>query len=256
MSVNCRFALDQNRRVIDTVNAANTGQAYCHEGEPEDDKYLRERVFMIRLDGLIEKLIINLRPRQKLPSGEEYKPFNEETLSIGSVVLNTIRASHLNTFDPTMSIQHKFDGRLRRQKGGTQYFTSLSLFRDEFECLLRDLYGDVESEALVSIVWAVFRIVEEFTHYVRRDLWKEHQDALDLDYMFGIGLPEGYGISGSEWRRGMVAKHDLMLRVCEVRENPSAFSPYTVEFAARFAEEWDCSAEAAAETTAAAMGPI
>ena len=46
----------------------------------------------------------------------------------------------------------------------------------------------------------------------------------------------------------MVAKHDLMLRVCEVRENPSAFSPYTVEFAARFAEEWDCSAEAAAET--------
>jgi hypothetical protein len=132
----------------------------------------------------------------------------------------------------------------------------LSLFRDEFECLLRDLYGDVESEALVNIVWAVFRIVEEFTNYVRRDLWKEHQDAEDLDYMLGIGMPERYSVNRHEWRRGMVAKHDLMLRVCEVRENPSAFSPYTVEFAARFAEEWDCSAEAAAETIAAVMGPI
>ena len=79
----------------------------------------------------------------------------------------TIKASHLNTFDPTMSIQHKFDGKLRRQKKHTQDFTSLSLFRDEVECLLRDLYGDVESEALDSIVWAVFRIVEQFTRYAK-----------------------------------------------------------------------------------------
>ena len=91
-----------------------------------------------------------------------------------------------------MSIQHKFDGKLRRQKKHTQDFTSLSLFRDEVECLLRDLYGDVESEALDSIVWAVFRIVEEFTKYVRPDLAKEHHDAWSLDYSwFGIGLPEG-----------------------------------------------------------------
>jgi hypothetical protein len=160
MRVNCRFALDEKRNVIDGVNVANSGKAYCHEGDPEDDKYLRERVLMIRLHEMIEKLIINLRPRQKLPSGEEYKPVNEESRSICLAVLNTIRASHLNTFDPTMSIQHKFDGKLRHQKKHSQDFTSLSLFRDEFECLLRDLYGDVESEALDSIVWAVFCIVK------------------------------------------------------------------------------------------------
>ena len=118
-------------------------------------------------------------------------------------MLDTIRASHLNTFDPTMSIQHRFDGKLKRQTKDTQDFTSLSLFRDEVECLLRDLYGDIESEALDSIVWAVFRIVEEFTKYVRPDLGKEHHDAGDLDYMFGIGVPEGDGISGSDMRRGM-----------------------------------------------------
>jgi hypothetical protein len=113
MTTNCRFALDEKRSVIDTLNPANSGKAYCHEGDPEDDKYLRERVLMIRLSGMIEKLIINLRPRQKLPSGEEYKPRNEDSDSIWMVLLYAIRASHLNTFDPTMSIQHKFGGKLQ-----------------------------------------------------------------------------------------------------------------------------------------------
>jgi hypothetical protein len=69
---------------------------------------------------------------------------------------------------------------------------------------------------------------------------------MDLDYyLFGIGVPEGYGISGSEWRRGMQAKSDLISRVCEVRANPSVFSEYTVRFADRFSQQWECSAETA-----------
>src|SRR5262245_61726752 len=62
MSGNCRFALDENRRVIDTVSVANSGKGYCHKGDPEDDKYLRERVLMVRLGEMIDKL---LRPRAK-----------------------------------------------------------------------------------------------------------------------------------------------------------------------------------------------
>jgi hypothetical protein len=89
----------------------------------------------------------------------------------------------------------------------------------------------------------VFRIVEAFTKYVRPDLWKEHQDAENLDYMFGIGVPEGYGINGSDWRRGMAAKADLFHRVREVNANLSAVSEYTIEFAKIFAEQWDCSEE-------------
>jgi hypothetical protein len=253
MSVNCRFALDEKRKIIDAVNAANSGKAYpCFEGDPEDDKHLRESVLVVRLSELVKKLIINLRPREKGPWGEEeYEPRNEEADSISTALFYTINASHLNTFEPTMSLQHKFDGKLRRQKKRTQDFTSLSLFRDEVECLLRDLYGDIESEALDSIVCAVFRIVEEFTQYVRPDLAKEHHDAWGLDYSFGIGLPEGDCLQSTDWLRGMVADRDLILRVCEVRKNPSAFSAYTVEFADRFSEMRVCSAEAAANVTAA-----
>ena len=244
MSINCRFALDEKRYVIDLLNPANSGKGYCHKGDPEDDKYLRERVLMVRLGEMLDKLIINLRPMQKLPSGGEYKPHNEESFAIWWAMLDTIRASQLNTFDSALSIQHKFDGKLKRQKKHTQDFTSLALFRDDVECLLRDLYGDFESEALDSVVLAVLRIVQQFARYVRPDLWKEHDDAEKFDLIrFGTGLLEGEGISSSQFHSGMDAKADLFNRVREVNANQSTVSEYTIEFAKLFAERWDCSQE-------------
>ena len=144
----------------------------------------------------------------------------------------------MNSFDPALSIEHKFGGTLKREKKGMHDLTSLSLFCDDVECLLRDLYGDIESEALDSVLYAVFSIVKAFMRYARADLCKEHSDAVDLDYMFGIGVPEGHGISGSDWRRGRRAKFDLIVRAYDVLANQSAFSEYTVEFAKRFGEHW------------------
>jgi len=244
MSSNCRFTVDEERYIIDAVNADNARKIHCYfEDEAKDDKRLRKRVLMVRLGEMLEKLIVNLRPMEKLPSGEEYKPQNKESLAIEWTMLETISASHLNTFDPVLSIQHKFDGKLRRQRKHTQDFTSLALFRDDVEFLLRDLYGDVDSDALDSVLWAVFRIVEQFAKFVRPDLWKEHNDAVRLDYMFGIGVPEQGSIGGSDHRRGMVAKFDLIFRACEVAREPSAFSEYTVEFANWFREQWYCNPE-------------
>jgi hypothetical protein len=238
MSTNCRFALDEKRMIIDTVNVANSGKFYFYKGDLENDKHLRERVLQMRLRELVDKLIINLRPMQE-SWGREYKPQNEEADAIQWALLATIMASHLNTFDPALSVQHKFDGKLRRQKEHTQHFTSLALFRDDVECLLRDLYGDLESETL-NIAWTVFRIVQQFTKYVRPDLWKEHEDAIDLDYMFGIGVPEECAISHRDCHRGSEAKRRLMHRACEVNAKLSTFSEYTIEFAKLFAQRWDC----------------
>jgi hypothetical protein len=138
----------------------------------------------------LKKLIIDVRSTPE---------FNEERHAVWVAVLDAILASQLNTFDPALSVQHKFDRKLRRPKERTHRdITSLSLFGDDVECLLRDLYGDLESEALDSVVRAVFRIVQEFTRYVRPDLCKEHEDAEIFDRMFGIGIPEGYGISSSQ----------------------------------------------------------
>ena len=205
MSNNCRFALDEKRRVIDAVNPANSGKGYCHEGDPEGDRHLRERILMARLGEMSGKLIINLRPTEKCPSGEEHQPFNEERHAMWLAMLAAIRASHLNTLDPNLSVQYRFDGTLKRQAKGTQDLTSLSVFCNDVERLLRDLYGDIESEALDLVRRAVFSIVQELTKYMRPDLWKEHSDAEDLDYILGIGVPEGYGtqrLGMASWNEG------------------------------------------------------
>lgn len=229
MTPNQRFVLDENRAVIDTLNPSGR-KGYCHEGDPVDEIHLRERVIDVRLAKLVDDLIINLEPERVGWRGEKYQPFNHERHEIWCAVCAAIRASHLNALNPTLSIQNMFDGTPRRRKNGLQEFTSLSLFRDDVEGLLRDIYGDIKSEALDDILRAVFIIVEAFTRHVRNDLWVEHQWAMAWDYIWGIGLPEGYGLSGSDHRSAHEALDNLIVRVREVRENPSAFSKYTVEF--------------------------
>jgi hypothetical protein len=228
MTTNHRFSLNEARYVIDVQNPANDGKGYCHHGDPEDDVYLRERVLQVRLGEVLSALIIPTEPMKKDLFGKEYQPFNEEEHSIWLALLGAIKASHLNSLAPLLSTQHKFDGKLKREKRGI---------------LLRDIYGEFDSQAIDRARNAVFVIVEQFTKYLRNDLWKEHRDAEKVDYVWGIGLPEGYGISGSDHARANKAANDLALRARAVRANPISFSKYTVEFVMALDEHWprlDC----------------
>jgi hypothetical protein len=200
--------------------------------------HLREQVLWSRLDDLVGELIININPIEKLPNGEGYQPNCEEQHSIFWALYHAIKASHLNTLDVALSIQHRFGGELKRENVGWRDFTSLSLFADDVERVLRDLYGELDNEAIDRGRRAVFGIVEEFTKYLRKDLWQEHQNAEAVDYMCGIGVPEGCGIHGSDDRRGHCAAHDLEIRVRAVRANPAVFSKYTVMFADKLFANW------------------
>jgi|SRR5262245_21523119 len=58
-------------------------------------------------------------------------------------------------------------------------------------------------------LWAVFCIVQEFTKFVRSDLWKEHRDAEDFDYILGIGVPEGSSGEYKAWSQNLVHENVL-----------------------------------------------
>jgi hypothetical protein len=225
-----RFVLDENHDVIDKLNPTGP-KGYCHEGEPEDEMYLREQILWQRLFKPVDDLIINRRSEEMLRDGTRYQPGNDEAHAISWTIYTTIQASHLNTLAPALAAQNRFGGTLKCPKTCVQKVTSLSLFCDDVERLLRDLYGDIDGAALERTMRSVLTVVQEFTHFVRLDLWREHNDAMNWDYIRGIGVPEGYGISGSDWRMGMRACDDLRRRAHEVSKNPSAFSKYTVEFA-------------------------
>ena len=69
----------RGRYVIDLPNPANSGKAYCHQGDPEDDIYLRERVLMALLDKRLAKLIHDGQPKLKdWRDGKEYQPYNHD----------------------------------------------------------------------------------------------------------------------------------------------------------------------------------
>ena len=109
----------------------------------------------IRLADLVENLIVNRNPVAMLPNRETYQPVPEERHSISWALYKAIKASHLNTLDVALSLQHKFDGQLRREKIGMQDYTSLSLFVDDVECLLRDLYGECDQQGIDLVRRAV-----------------------------------------------------------------------------------------------------
>jgi hypothetical protein len=239
MIINRRFFLDEDDRIIDNLNPANNQKAKWFEqpGYPKDEKCFRELLLWRRIGDLLPNLIINTNPMEKSPNGEEYQPRCEEMRSIWVALDRVIVASHLNTLNVGLSLLHKFSGELRRNKEGMQDLTSLSLFVDDVERLLRDLYGESDEQAIDQVRHAVFVIVEEFTRYLRNDLWQEYRSAQDFDYVFGIGLPDDCGISGSDHRRMVSAVRDLALRARAVRANPAAFSRYTGSFVNKLYEK-------------------
>ena len=169
------------------------------------DRNLREQVLSVRLGEIVDKLT----------------PHLDRCHIMTEAIFAVIRASHLNSFDPMLAFRHRSDGILRRSKEGDQDISSLSLFRDDVERLLRDLYGDFESEALESVLFSVSSIVRTIANYECSDLAREDFAAGSLDYMRGIGVPEGCGFSGSDHRDGMVAKIYLTARVRDIFTSPS-----------------------------------
>jgi hypothetical protein len=236
-----RFFLSEKNYVMDKLNPDNNYKAEWLEqlNCPKDEKSLRELLLWRNLGELLPNLIINKNPMAKDHDGKEYQPPCNELYSIWFALNEAIVASHLNTLDAATSLQHEFDGKLKREKSGWQDFSSLSLFADDVERMLRDIYGESENQAIDRVRRAVLCIVREFTRYLREDLWQEHKDTMNIDYAFGIGVPKGCFIHGSDRRRADLAIHSLIRRACAVRANPAAFSEYTVEFVKEmYADPW------------------
>jgi hypothetical protein len=230
MNTKRRFVLSKDHQIIDTLNATRP-PLYLPEDAPDDEKYLRERVFIGRLPALVNKLIFRSDPDRSDCWSREF--VSKEAYEIFHALIPVIRASHLNALDPGISTQHERSDELSRLKQCAIPFTSLSLFADDVELLLRDLYGVGDIEALERVRSAVLQVVFALTKHVRRDLWQEHEDAIDFDF-YRCPLC-------SDVKREIEAQANLMARVLEINANPTAFGEYTVASAKHFSERWDCS---------------
>ena len=225
-----RFFVNEDSYIVDMLRGTSDVHWWDHYG-PKDEKKLRELVLSCRLHELVKELI---NPNEK----DDYDGEWGEYLDIANALDETICASRLNELDVALSLQARFDGKLKRKQIGTQDHTSLSLFCDDVERLLRDFYGETDDQAIDKLLRAVFLIVKGFTRHVRHDLWQEHKDAMDWDYGFGIGMPDGDAIHSSDYWRARKAYHNLALRVLDIRNYPAGFSKYTIAFVKWMGENW------------------
>jgi hypothetical protein len=121
---------------------------------------------------------------------------------------------------------------LRRENKGWQDTTSIGLFTNDVECLLRNLYGDFDDDTIESTREAISVIVQQFLRFARNDLWLEHESAMDIDDSYNnLEALVDRGFDGSDilnyTDQGAAYLFD---RVREFRKNPSAFSQYSASF--------------------------
>jgi hypothetical protein len=236
MIVNQRFFINEDRYIIDRINWANNGLLDVPVGALEDEHHLRAYLLETRIKGLFRDLIAPTRGKKK-NRDYEYKPFNQAEHALSSVLV-AIGASRLSGLEYELNHQ-KFDGKLKRDRRGMQDYTSLALFVDDVERLLRDLYGDFDDQATDRIRSAVFDIMGKCTKWSPKDLWREYADAKTIDYgWYSIGVIPGDGINTNEVRDANNAAADIILRARTVRANPTSFSKYTIQFVKALDEHW------------------
>lgn len=237
MIVNQRFFINEDRYIIDRVNWANNALVQVPVGCPEDWQNLRQDVFRTRLR-LLLRALIGLSPVKKGDSDKHARWFNKTDWTL-SVVLGAIGSANATGRDIELRHHEKFDEDPNRDQRGVQDFTSLSLFVDDVERLLRDLYGEFDNDVTEHLRQAIFEIMGTTTKRMFRDLWDEHSNAWAVDYGWaGIGVAPGDGISTGNFFQANRAAEEIARRARAVRSNPSKFSKYTVQFVKALDDRW------------------
>jgi hypothetical protein len=144
-----RFVLDSEEYVVDTSNSNPRVSHYFIYDTSE--KALRESVLFCRLNEFVDELLVNNNPVKQNPyGGPSYRDTCPENFSLTQIIYYAVKASHLNIRDIAASLEHKFDGKLRRENKGWRDATSIGLFANDVECLLRNLYGDFDDDTIES----------------------------------------------------------------------------------------------------------
>jgi hypothetical protein len=171
----------------------------------------RDDALSDRLEKPLSRLIVNNSP----------KDISEVQGSLSQMIVGTVKVSRLNIRDPGLATQHPFQGRLKFRKAAITEFTSIFRFVCDVECLLRELYGDVDGDDLDELVRVIWKIVEEFTKHVCCDIYQEYRDAHEYQY-----------------RQSWIAAPALTHRAMQVSVAPDAHCWYTKKFVKSLKKYW------------------
>jgi hypothetical protein len=233
-SMNKRVMLDSSGKIVDKVHPEYSAETPCYMDPSSckpyrDQQQLRSGLFLRRLEQLIPKLTKgNGRKRQT-------RAFYDE---LPELLLSILEPSQLNRRAGRTSLRKPFRGKLRHRKTELQELTSISLFIDDVERLLRDLYGDVDSDRINDLVAAMKLTTLTLSSYLLPDLRAEHNTAFLIDRGAGRCLPPGDGVSTCMLTDGVDAAKELIGRVRAILSSANAYGRYTVGSANALRKYW------------------
>jgi hypothetical protein len=234
ISKNKRFLLDSQGNILDKAHPEYRPETPVHMNQYTnkplgDELHLRIGVLVRRLERLVPELV------QGNGAKRERKALSSE---LPHILADITQASQLNVQDVQVSLQNPFKGRLKHRKTELCELTSISLFVDDVERLLRDLYGHANSDPLNDLIRAIRSTTLTISSHLLPDLGAEHEAAFCVDRGAGRGLLPGEGVSTRMVRDGIEAAEMLIGRARTVLSSQSEYGRYTVGFAKALNEYW------------------
>jgi hypothetical protein len=217
-SKNKRFLLDSQGKILDKAHpeyrTEDPFDMNQYTNKPHGDElHLRIGVLVRRLERLVPQLVQGNGAKRERRALSNELPY---------ILADITQASQLNVQDVQGSLQNSFKGRLKHRKTELCELTSISLFVDDVERLLRDL----RSTTLT------------ISSHLLPDLGAEHEAAFCVDRGAGRGLLPGEGVSTRMVRDGIEAAEMLIGRARTVLSSQSEYGRYTVGFAKALNEYW------------------
>ena len=220
-----RFYLNEDRYLVDRLDWSNNGLAWIPEGLPDAIEDMRRDVFWKRFDPLLECL---LSPYVRKKYGVyKLQRYEDAERAIGNIAA-AIGESYADHAIEQAQLQ------VRQTEIGTPVeriadITSVGLFISDLEFLLCSIYGNCEKEFSTRLRNAVVAVLKLAMKGRLKRLWREYDDACIADG--DLRIP-GYPDKGDTIEEARAFER-ILARVQAVRENPTRFGKYTIEFVKR-----------------------
>lgn len=221
-----RFYLNKEGYVVDRLDWLNNGLRQMSKDDPHSENDLRREIFRRRLEQLFECL---LSPHVGKQHGF-YKPQRYEDAERAIVkVAMTICEAHVDRFidEPQMPIlASDVTAPLERISD----ITAIGLFLRDLELLVCNIYGKGGREFVDTLKRAVVAILKLAMRGSVKHLWREYDDACIVDG--DLRIP-GYYFKDDPINE-QEAFDRIVTSVQKIREDPTQFGKYTIEFVQRF----------------------
>jgi hypothetical protein len=220
-----RFYLNKERYVVDRLDWLNNGLTHMPEELPHSENDMRRDVFWKRLQQLIECLLLpHVRKKHGLYKPKRYEDAERAIVKVAMAICEARVDGFID--EPQVPA---WPNEVTTPVERISDITSIGLFLRDLELLVCNIYGNGGREFVLGLRHAVVAILKLTMKEPVKHLWNEYDDACVTDGDLRIA---GYYFKDDPINEAE-AFDRIMIRAQKIRQDPTRFGKYTIEFVKR-----------------------